>query len=191
MRIVLADNRSDGREFVKIAFPMSMLAATLALFPGSAGSAEAMGRLFFTPAQRNRLDVEKRVVTPKAPVKPLPRSMHLDGIVTRSDADRTVWINGKAYHDNSPDGIQVGTNPATPGSTSIRVRGESAATRVKVGQHIDLKSGKVVDGAARKVPEAEAGRERGVANAEGSTTTAGKEAAAKPDKPADPPALAR
>ena len=69
----------------------------------------------------------------------------LNGVVTRSDAGRTVWINGKPYHDRSPDGLQVMTNSSSPESTEIRVRGRERPARIKVGQQLDLNAGTVGD----------------------------------------------
>jgi hypothetical protein len=120
-------------------------------------SAEELGRLFFTPTQRKVLDAGKLVSTQKVPVKPGPRSVRIDGVVTRSDSDRTIWVNGTAYHGGSPDGVRVKTNPATPGSASIGVPGKSQSTRVKVGQRIDLNSGQIREDLSRKADEAEEG----------------------------------
>ena len=119
------------------------------MMPAAGMAAESLGRLFFTPTQRNALDAGKYAGTP-APVAPGPRTVHLDGVVTRSDAQRTVWINGTAYHDRSPDGMQVKTSPEAPASTSIRIPGKTAATRVKVGQRLDLNSGRIQEDFTRR-----------------------------------------
>jgi hypothetical protein len=119
------------------------------IIPAAGMAAEPLGRLFFTPTQRNVLDAGKYAGTP-APVTPAPRTVHLSGVVTRSDAESTVWINGRAYHDASPEGVQVKTDRGAPASTAIRVPGKSAATRVKVGQRLDLNSGKIQENFARR-----------------------------------------
>ena len=124
------------------------------IVPAAGMAAEPLGRLFFTPTQRNVLDAGKYASTP-APVVRGPRTVHLDGVVTRSDAERTVWINGTAYHDRSPDGMQVKTNPAAPASTSIRIPGKAASTRVKVGQRLDLNSGQIQEDFTRRPAAAE------------------------------------
>lgn len=123
----------------------------------AAMAAEPLGRLFFTPAQRSVLDAGKYSGTP-SPAKPGPRSVQLNGVVTRSDAERTVWINGTPYYNASPDGVQVKTNPSTPATTSIRVPGKNTTARVKVGQRLDLNSGQVREGFSRRtaVPEGSA-----------------------------------
>jgi len=126
----------------KRVFSIFFLPALIAATPS--GAADAFGRLFFTPAQRNALDAGKSLAK-AAPVAPGPRNVFLNGVVTRSDAGRTVWVNGKAYHDSSPDGIQVKTDPAAPANTEIRVRGRERRARLKVGQQLDLNSGRVSD----------------------------------------------
>jgi hypothetical protein len=130
-------------------FAASILVAT-SIITADGGAAEPLGRLFFTPAQRNALDAGKFASTKQAVQRPRPATIHLDGVVTRSDADRTVWINGRAYHDASPQGVQVGTNPATPASASVRITGKSSTTRVKVGQQLDLNSGQIRENFARR-----------------------------------------
>jgi hypothetical protein len=113
---------------------------------------EPLGRLFFSPAQRSILDAGKFLATPApvVPVVPAARTVHLNGVVTRSDAESTVWINGTAYHNASPDGVQVKTDRAAPASTAIRVPGKAATRRVKVGQRLDLNSGRIQEDFARR-----------------------------------------
>lgn len=124
----------------KRVFSIFFLSALIAATPTEA--ADSLGRLFFTPAQRNALDAGKSLGK-AGPVDPGPRNIFLNGVVTRSDAGRTVWVNGKAYHDTSPDGIQVKTDPAAPASTEIKVTGREQRARLKVGQQLDLNSGRV------------------------------------------------
>jgi hypothetical protein len=127
------------------------VAALLAgsIIPAFGMAAEPLGRLFFTPAQRSVLDAGKTVAT-QAPVVPAPRTVHLTGVVTRSDAENTVWINGTAYHDASPAGVQIKTDRSAPESTAIRVPGKTATTRVKVGQQVDLNSGRIQEDFTRR-----------------------------------------
>lgn len=124
----------------KALFVAALIAGSIV--PAAATTAEPLGRLFFTPKQRNDLDAGKYAGA-RTPAVPAPRSVRLDGVVTRSDADRTVWINGRVYHGGSPDGVQVKTSPGAPASTTIRIPGKAAATRVKVGQRLDLNSGQI------------------------------------------------
>ena len=123
------------------------------IFTATGTSAEPLGRLFFSPAQRSILDAGKQVTKPVATV-PAPRTVHLTGVVTRSDAESTIWINGTAYHDASPDGVQVKTDRAAPESTAILVPGKPARTRLKVGQQLDMNSGQIREGFSRQAAAA-------------------------------------
>ena len=123
------------------------------IFTAGGLSAEPLGRLFFTPAQRSVLDSGKQVTKP-VPTVPAPRTVHLSGVVTRSDAESTVWINGTAYHDASPDGVQVKTDRAAPESTAIRIPGKTARIRVKVGQRLDMNSGQIREDFSRQAAAA-------------------------------------
>ena len=124
------------------------------ILPAASMAAESLGRLFFSPAQRSILDAGKNLATP-AQVVSTPRTVHLSGVVTRGDAENTVWINGRAYHDASPDGVQVKTDRAAPESTAIGVPGKTATTRVKVGQQLDLNSGQIREDFSRRAAAAE------------------------------------
>jgi len=124
----------------KRVFSIFFLPALIAATPS--GADDSLGRLFFTPAQRNALDAGKSLGK-AAPVAPGPRNVFLNGVVTRSDTGRTVWVNGKPYHDSSPDGIQVKTDPADPANTEFKVTGRERRARLKVGQQLDLTSGSI------------------------------------------------
>ena len=120
------------------------------IIPGTSMAAEPLGRLFFSPAQRSILDAGKYLATQAPVVVPAPRTIHLSGVVTRSDSENTVWINGTAYHNASPDGVQVKTDRAAPESTAIRVPSKASSTRVKVGQRLDLNSGRIEEDFTRR-----------------------------------------
>jgi hypothetical protein len=107
-------------------------------------AAEPVGRLFFTPAQRSALDAGKRIGEPRAgPVAPQgPRELTLDGVVTRSDGESTIWINGRPS-EQAPHprvGVAVTSDPA---AARIRIPGASTTSRIRVGQRLDTRSGKI------------------------------------------------
>lgn len=90
------------------------------VWPWPAAHAEPLGRLFFTPAERIRLDTPATLDTPPAPP---PR---LDGIVTRSAGRPTVFVDGRT---SSADPRQVRIDDAT-----ARVTGaDGRAHRLRVG----------------------------------------------------------
>ncbi|QID18794.1 hypothetical protein G3580_14895 [Nitrogeniibacter mangrovi] len=65
-----------------------------------------LGRLFFTPEEREAMDRNPTGAL-AAPTKAAPRT--LDGIVRRSDGKATVWIDGlpQPSHLPSPDAAPV------------------------------------------------------------------------------------
>jgi hypothetical protein len=105
-----------------------------------------MGRLFFTPEQREALDARRKARVPDKPaaaavVSPTTR---LDGYVKRSTGPSTVWVNGEAQ----PDSAQA-ESPRIPRTTDERVSvviGETGARReLKPGEVLDRGSGEVRD----------------------------------------------
>ena len=76
----------------------------LALLASQASQAEpiALGRLFYTPAQRAQLESARaRNQTQRASPKQrqavsAPAPLRFDGVVIRSDGQSTRWVNGKA-----------------------------------------------------------------------------------------------
>jgi hypothetical protein len=128
------------------------LTALLLLVCSTARAAdEQLGRLFFTPQQRASLDAGRRISLVKKTVadKPAapsgPSAVELNGIITRSDGERTVWVNGKPYHDRSPQGMRVRTDPRKPASAEVRVANTRAAAQLRVGQRLDTRSGAISD----------------------------------------------
>ncbi|MGH8722325.1 MAG: hypothetical protein ACREU4_10095, partial [Burkholderiales bacterium] len=77
-----------------------LLCAVLA--PGAA-PAQELGRLFFTPEQREALDARRRARLPDKPAALAPSpTTRIDGSVTRSSGRATLWVDGAAV----PDGTQ-------------------------------------------------------------------------------------
>lgn len=158
---------------------MISLAGSIATAPSLA--ADSLGRLFFTPAQRNVLDAGKSL-SKVAPVAPGPRTVFLNGVVTRSDAERTVWVNGKAYHDASPDGVQIKTDPAAPGVAAVGApdANANASVKLRVGQQLERATGKVSETHRNTAVEAKAS---GNASIGASATLAGSGTPPKADDP--------
>lgn len=128
-------------------FALQALAVLIFSGPGVVTEAvseeeQALGRLFYTPQQRAALDANVRQA-PDTPEKPivLPPTVTLGGIVTRSDGERTVWVDGRAYHRGNPNNIRVITDPQDPGRAEIGVKGIRARRSVRVGQSLEPVSG--------------------------------------------------
>lgn len=96
------------------------------------GRAEELGRVFFTPQQRQDLDRRRDTNVVDAPgVAESP--VTVNGHVTRSSGKTTTWINGVPQYDTYR------------GRTPDRVAVESGPT-LKVGQTLDPSRGTVTDG---------------------------------------------
>lgn len=149
MRSLLADRRPAEGLVVKRAATAIVL---LLIASGSVSSraAEPLGRLFFTPAQRTTLDAGKELDRPKqaGPAVRGPRSVTVNGVVTRSDGESTVWVNGRPADARRPDTATITAKPA--GAASARVRVMDSDARLRVGQTLDRRTGKVTEAYQRK-----------------------------------------
>ncbi len=119
---------------VSLALSLTLMLSCLA----APAAAEELGRLFFTPQQRQ--DLDRRRATNRAEeeapqIKEGP--LTLDGHVRRSSGKTATWINGVPQYD-SP----VGRDPARV--TVVPNAGE-AGVSLEVGQIYDRASGAVRD----------------------------------------------
>lgn len=98
------------------------------------GHAQEVGRLFFTPQQRQDLDRRRELNVADGPGAVEP-AVTVNGHVTRSSGKTTTWINGvpqdDTYRGRAPDRVAVPSGAAVQG--------------VKVGQTLDHGKGEVRD----------------------------------------------
>ena len=140
MRIVLAYDRTRKGENVKRSFHILVVMTAMLLWCAS-NSAEPLGRLFFTPAQRNTLDAGKQLAKPRQAAPSGPRAAMLNGVVTRSDGESTVWVNG---HSVSRSGSQnASASHSDPAAARVELQGAGGRVKLKVGQRFDRSTGKV------------------------------------------------
>lgn len=119
--------------------------------PAEVSEGAALGRLFYTPAQRAALDEMRRrpqraAQEDKSPLPPPPEYVTLNGIVRRSDGATTVWLNDKQVRGReSEDGLQIAPprRGALPGGVTVRVPQTGHVVDLKVGQQLDVNSGEV------------------------------------------------
>lgn len=120
-------------------------------------SEQPLGRLFFTPSQRAALDAGKQIGKPRT-ARPVtsrrPRAVTLNGVVTRSDGESAVWINGHETRGKSVSGVSASTLATDPTSAQVRVRGTRKIVRLQVGQQLNPVSGKVIETYQSTVPGA-------------------------------------
>jgi hypothetical protein len=111
-----------------------------------------LGRLFLTPEQRAALDNARRnkiraealaVTAAKKPKIPPARSVTINGIVSRSDGESTVWVNGRPTEGQTEDGMRVTISPGSQSSVLLREPEKGKQVRLKVGQRADLVSGRI------------------------------------------------
>lgn len=103
-----------------------LLLALFSLFPTV--QAAELGRLFFTPQQRQQLDM-----TGNSGDNRRRNYIIVNGVVQKKGGKRTIWINGKAQT------VERG-NDRTPATVPVDVPGKSRTVRLKVGQKLMLDS---------------------------------------------------
>ena len=100
---------------------------------GIFASAQAgeLGRLFYTPQQREQLDFQQ------SSGRTVDSSKHnyiiVNGVVQKHGGNRTVWINGTAQPAEQG-------NDRNPTVESVMVPGKSHAVRLKVGEPLILEA---------------------------------------------------
>jgi hypothetical protein len=103
-------------------------------------AAQELGRLFFTPERRETLDRRRQFkLTERREIEEDP-ALTVDGVVTRSDGRRTIWINGVAQDG----GDAVTPVHARPGRIVVRTEDGSAA-QANVGDTVDRSTGETID----------------------------------------------
>lgn len=115
MRRRPSPGEASSRRFRSL-FTLPLL-GTLSLLAASIGPAQAteIGRLFFTPAERARLEAARARTSGRtgppaaAPASDTPPPVRYDGIVIRSDGKTTRWVDGAAEFDGAgPSGLKPG-----------------------------------------------------------------------------------
>ena len=126
---------------------------------------DGVGRLFFTPDQRALLDTaragrgvrlpattEGELATTPAPQG--PDIVTYNGVVRRSDGKSTVWINGKPVNEKNRirDSNEVSVlGMRSDGTVSLTIPQASRTASLKVGQSLDVMSGRIEEPYARQV----------------------------------------
>ena len=141
MRLILAYDRTRKGKIVKHVLRIILIMA--ALLPWCASFAEPLGRLFFTPAQRNTLDAGNQLAKPREAALSGPRAATLNGVVTRSDGESTVWVNGHAVSRTGSAAVNASASAADPTAARVELPGTGGRVKLRVGQRFDRSTGKV------------------------------------------------
>jgi hypothetical protein len=135
------------------------------LLPLPVSAADGLGRLFLTPDQRAQLDVTRTrrdqrqpaaaepAPAVAAPVPQGPETVTYSGLVRRSDGKSTVWINGKPVDERSrtrgAGDINV-LGMRADGAVSVAIPLASRTASLRVGQSLDVNSGRIAESYARR-----------------------------------------
>lgn len=121
-------------------------AALVLLLSAHQATAQELGRLFFTPEQREALDARRRARLPDRPntvvTSPTTR---IDGYVKRSEGKSTVWVDGEALPDGTqPEGLRLRRGD-DPSRVTVILGEDGRRIDLRVGQTVDRASGAVKD----------------------------------------------
>ena len=79
--------------------------------------------------------------------------MTINGIVSRSDGESTIWVNGRPTEGQTEDGMRVTISPGSQSSVELREPEKGRRVRLKVGQKADLISGRIQESyEQRRIP---------------------------------------
>jgi hypothetical protein len=109
---------------------LNVLCLTLLNTPLAQAEQSQLGRLFFTPEQRQQFNYGKF----KEGDNTTPDSLMLNGIVQKNGGTRTAWINGV------PQKIGL-SDEHNPSSVPLSIPNKARAITVKVGQQINVDTG--------------------------------------------------
>jgi len=114
-----------------------LLAGVLLLgLVNSAAATDNLGRLFFTPQQRQDLDRRRQANIQESAVT-VNSSLTANGQVSRSGGKNTVWINGVPQENTR--------RPLDPARVALPTGEGEPPVNVKIGQTLDKVRGRVKD----------------------------------------------
>lgn len=143
---------------------ISLALMLLYLAVPAAAAADELGRLFFTPQQRQ--DLDRRRVTNRAEeeapqIKEGP--LTLDGHVKRSSGKTATWINGAPQYDDGNPGRDAARVTVVPnaGEPGVSLKVGQTYERASGAVNDDLNGGEISIG--KRAPEARTTAPRGAA----------------------------
>lgn len=116
-----------------------VLLVVLGGLAAAAWAADPLGRLFFTPDEREAL--ERQRARPPVEAAPSPSGLTVNGLVQRSDGKAVVWVNGVPRPASAPapaDGLAARPLDAA----TVVVTTPEGKVQVKVGETVWLAPGK-------------------------------------------------
>jgi hypothetical protein len=121
------------RQAWRVTLSLAFTGALLGAIPSA--SAQDLGRIFFTPQQRQDLDRRRNLNVTEETAVVVESLVTVNGHVVRSSGKTTTWINGVPQYDT-----YRGRTPDRVG-----VESSNSAVGVKVGETLDRSKGEVRD----------------------------------------------
>jgi hypothetical protein len=117
-----------------------LLLGSLACLSSGGALAQELGRLFFTPEQRQALDARRKARIPDKPAAAAASpTLRLDGYVKRANGRSTVWVNGESTDDTAR------IPASTDGRLPVHVSETGARVGLKPGETLDRGNNEVRD----------------------------------------------
>ena len=129
-------DRENGTARPAVRALRAILAAWIALVAMHAG-AEELGRLFFTPQQRQELDRRRQANVQESTAANIESTLTVNGHVSRSSGKTTTWINGAPQYDTH--------RPRDPGRVTVGGSEGEPPVDLRIGQTLDKTRGEVKD----------------------------------------------
>ncbi|MGZ8228235.1 MAG: hypothetical protein ACXW2A_01175 [Burkholderiales bacterium] len=140
----------------------ALAALVCGVMSAGAFAAQPVGRFFFTPAERAQLDGARlnkqrpaavpSSETPAEPL-PLPQTVTYGGIVRRSDGKSMLWINNRlADEKEALTGLNLRGRVRSDGAVTLQVPNTGSSIDVKVGQSVEVLTGRVAEGRRAEEP---------------------------------------
>jgi hypothetical protein len=122
---------------MKALLMLVLLAAVAMVGAPHAAAAEELGRLFFTPQQRQDLDRRRAANVQEAATVVQESTLTLQGQVSRSGGKTTTWVNAMPLHD--------AYSSSDPARATIQTGEDGTKVELKVGQTFDRVRGETRD----------------------------------------------
>ena len=119
---------------------LALMAAVAMIGTPHSAAAEDLGRLFFTPQQRQDLDRRRAANVQETATFIQESTMTLQGQVSRSGGKTTTWVNAMPRHDTY--------GSSDPTRATIQTGEDGTKVELKVGQTFDRVRGETRDGLA-------------------------------------------
>lgn len=144
---------------------MIVIVIVMGTLPAAHAADDAIGRIFFTPAQRAQLDLARsqKIVATQVKDEPIPEFVTYNGIVRRTDGKTTVWVNNRAMSGAELNAAQpLAGRIDRSGRILLQAPQGAGSLQLQVGQSAELLSGRVDEAyavsrravAAKPVPKA-------------------------------------